>query len=159
MPNPAHEAPTQVITTRATLADLDALAKLFDGYRVFYKQSSDPALARAFIEERLRLDESVIFIARGENGEALGFTQLYPMFSSVAARRIWVLNDLFVAPTARKRGVARALMDRARDFAVEKGALRLILETAEDNDAAQALYESLGYVRESGERHYTLELG
>lgn len=158
MPSPAHEAPAQVITTRATLADLDALAKLFDGYRVFYKQASDPALARAFIEERLRLDESVIFIARGGSHEALGFTQLYPMFSSVAARRIWVLNDLFVAPAARKCGVARALMDRARDFATKKNALRLILETAEDNHAAQALYESLGYVRESGERHYTLEL-
>ncbi len=157
MPNAAHEA--QVITSRATLDDLDALASLFDGYRVFYKQRSDLALARTFIEERLQRDESVIFIARdGQNREALGFTQLYPMFSSVAARRIWVLNDLFVAATARKRGVARALMGCARDFAMEAGALRLILETAEDNHAAQALYESLGYVLESGERHYSLEL-
>lgn len=152
-----HDAPT--ITSRASLDDLDSLAPLFDGYRVFYKQASDPALARAFIEERLRRDESVIFIARdGWNREPLGFTQLYPMFSSVAARRIWVLNDLFVVSTARKRGVARALMECARDFAAEKGALRLILETTEDNHAAQALYESLGYVRESGERHYSLEL-
>jgi ribosomal protein S18 acetylase RimI-like enzyme len=158
MPNPVHEVVALAVTSRATLDDLDALATLFDGYRVFYRQPSDPALARAFIEERLRLDESVIFIARDGSKEALGFTQLYPMFSSVAARRIWVLNDLFVASGARKRGVARALMDRARDFATEKGALRLILETAEDNHAAQALYESLGYVRESGERHYSLEL-
>ena len=158
MSNPAHQA--QIIASRATLDDLDALAKLFDGYRVFYKQPSSPALARAFIEERLRRDESVVFIARdGGNREALGFTQLYPMFSSVSARRIWVLNDLFVAPAVRKRGVARALMDCARDFAREAGALRLILETAEDNHAAQALYESLGYIRESGERHYALELG
>ena len=157
MSNPAHEA--QVIASRATLDDLDALATLFDGYRVFYKQSSSPALARAFIEERLQRDESVIFIARDDGTrEAFGFTQLYPMFSSVSARRIWVLNDLFVIPAARKRGVARALMDCARDFAMEAGALRLILETAEDNHAAQALYESLGYVRESGERHYSLEL-
>lgn len=158
MPNPVHEVVALAVTSRATLDDLDALATLFDGYRVFYRQPSDPALARAFIEERLRLDESVIFIARDGSKEALGFTQLYPMFSSVAARRIWVLNDLFVASGARKRGVARALMDRARDFATEKGALRLILETAEDNHAAQALYESLGYLRESGERHYSLEL-
>jgi ribosomal protein S18 acetylase RimI-like enzyme len=157
MSNSAHESP--VSTSRATLEDLDVLTALFDGYRVFYKQPSDPALARAFIGERLRRGESVIFIARdGGNREALGFTQLYPMFSSVSARRIWVLNDLFVAFTARKRGVARALMDRARDFAIEAGALRLILETAEDNRAAQALYESLGYVLESGERHYSLEL-
>ncbi|MDE2224606.1 MAG: GNAT family N-acetyltransferase, partial [Xanthomonadaceae bacterium] len=130
------------------------------GYRIFYKQAPAPAAARTFLEERLRRDESVIFIARdGGNREALGFTQLYPLFSSVSARRIWVLNDLFVTPVARKCGVARALMDCARDFATETGALRLILETAEDNHAAQALYESLGYVRESGERHYSLELG
>lgn len=157
MSNSVHDAP--IITSRANLDDLDALAPLFDGYRVFYKQASDPALARAFIEERLQRDESVIFIALdGWNRAALGFTQLYPMFSSVAARRIWVLNDLFVVPAARKRGVARALMDCARDFATEAGALRLILETAEDNHAAQALYESLGYVLESDERHYSLEL-
>lgn len=152
-------SPHATIVSRATLDDLDSLATLFDGYRVFYKQASDPVLARAFIDERLRRDESVVFIARdGGSREALGFTQLYPMFSSVSARRIWVLNDLFVAPAARKRGVARALMDRAREFATKAGALRLILETAEDNHTAQALYESLGYVLESGERHYTLEL-
>ena len=157
MSNLAHEV--KIITSRATLDDLDALTALFDGYRVFYKQASDPALARAFIGERLHCDESAIFIARdGGNREVLGFTQLYPMFSSVSARRIWVLNDLFVAPAARNRGVARALMDCARDFAMETGTLRLILETAEDNHAAQALYESLGYARESGERHYVLEL-
>lgn len=157
MSNSAHAART--ITSRATLDDLDALAALFDGYRIFYKQAPDPAAARTFLEERLRRDESVIFIARdGGNREALGFTQLYPLFSSVSARRIWVLNDLFVTPVARKCGVARALMGCARDFAMEAGALRLVLETAEDNHAAQALYESLGYVRESGERHYSLEL-
>lgn len=156
MSNSAHAAST--IASRATLDDLDALAALFDAYRVFYRQVSDPATARSFLDERLRRNESVIFIARdGGNREALGFTQLYPSFSSVSAGRIWVLNDLFVTPAARNCGVARALMNRARDFAMETGALRLVLETAEDNHAAQALYESLGYARESGERHYSLE--
>lgn len=159
---PRMSGPAQIHTTlisRATLDDLDALAPLFDAYRVFYGQSSDLALARTFIEERLQREESAIFIARADrNREALGFTQLYPMFSSVSARRIWVLNDLFVAATARQRGVARALMDRARDFASAAGARRLVLETAEDNRAAQALYESLGYVRETDVRHYALEL-
>ena len=91
---------------RATIADLDALVPLFDGYRVFYAQPSDPALARRFLDERLRRDESVILIARDdgdESGAALGFTQLYPMFSSVRAARTWILNDLFVAPAARPR--------------------------------------------------------
>ncbi|TAN02376.1 MAG: GNAT family N-acetyltransferase, partial [Rhodanobacteraceae bacterium] len=57
-----------------------------------------------------------------------------------------------------QRGVARLLMACARQYASETGALRLVLETAEDNRPAQALYESLGYACESGERHYALEL-
>lgn len=142
---------------RATLNDLDALASLFDAYRVFYRQASDPAVARAFLEQRLQHRESVVFLARDDKA-ALGFTQLYPAFSSVSARRIWILNDLFVAPGARQRGVARALMSAARTFAIETGALRLVLETAEDNHPAQAIYESLGYVRETGTRHYALTL-
>jgi ribosomal protein S18 acetylase RimI-like enzyme len=148
-----------ITTSRATLDDVDALAELFDAYRVFYRRASDRELARAFIEERLQHDESAIFVARDAGGEALGFTQLYPSFSSVSARCIWILNDLFVAPQARQRGVARQLMERARVFALETGALRLVLETAEDNRPAQALYESLGYTREAGTRHYSLELG
>ncbi|HET7930848.1 MAG TPA: GNAT family N-acetyltransferase, partial [Rhodanobacteraceae bacterium] len=103
--------------------------------------------------------ESEIFVCRdAATGAALGFTQLYPAFSSVAARRIWILNDLFVAPNARRRGVARELMQAARAFAAETGAIRLVLETAEDNHSAQGLYEALGYLRESGTRHYALAL-
>lgn len=153
------ENPEAVVTSRASLEDLDSLAPLFDAYRVFYRQASDRTTARAFMRERLSHAESVIFLARdAERGDALGFTQLYPSFSSVSARRIWILNDLFVAPGARQRGVARALMACARRLASETGALRLVLETAEDNHPAQALYESLGYACESGTRHYALTL-
>ncbi|MGH8146928.1 MAG: GNAT family N-acetyltransferase [Rhodanobacteraceae bacterium] len=144
---------------RATLGDCDALATLFDAYRFFYEQEPDPALARDFVDARLQRNESVIFLARNAAHEALGFTQLYPTFSSVAARRVWILNDLFVAPAARQHGVARALMEAAKLHAIETGALRLELETANDNHAAQALYESLGYARSDGScRHYALTL-
>lgn len=144
-----------IVVSRATLLDLDTLAPLFDAYRAFYRQACNLALARSFLEQRLQHGESVIFLAR-DAGRALGFTQLYPAFSSVSARRIWILNDLFVAAAARQRGTARALMSAARAYAIETGALRLVLETAEDNHPAQALYESLGYVRESDTRHYSL---
>ena len=146
------------IVTQATLDDLDDLAILFDGYRVFYKRPSDVAAAREFLRERLSLRESVIFVARDASGDALGFTQLYPSFSSVSARRLWILNDLFVAQSARGRGVARALMDRAKRHALQTGAIRLVLQTAHDNAPAQALYESLGYVRSDGMYEYSLEL-
>ncbi|MGH7775038.1 MAG: GNAT family N-acetyltransferase [Candidatus Binatia bacterium] len=141
--------------------DVDLVAPLFDAYRQFYGRSADPSLARRFIEERLQKGESVIFVATSDVRGAehgLGFVQLYPSFSSVAARRIWVLNDLFVDPQARRTGLGRALMERAREHAVATGAKRLALETARTNLIAQSLYESLGYKSNDLFKHYTLEL-
>lgn len=150
--------PNNFSITRTTLADLDALAPLFDGYRVFYGKPSDMAKANAFLHARLANDESVIFLARDADGSALGFTQLYPCFSSVSARQLWILNDLFVSQTARRRGVAKALLQRAREHGRETGVVRLTLQTARDNAQAQALYESLGWVRQEGMFEYALEL-
>lgn len=143
----------------ATASDLDRLAPMFDAYRGFYGKPSDLERARAFIRERLERQESVIFLAEDDSGRALGFVQLFPSFTSVEARRLWVLNDLFVSEGARGQGVGRALMNAARDHAVKTGAKRLTLETMEDNERAWSLYESLGYVKsEPNVRYYTLEL-
>lgn len=143
--------------------EIDLIAPLFDSYRQFYDKPADAELAAVFIRDRLQAKESVIFLAvAGEEGtrEALGFVQLYPSFSSVAACRIWVLNDLFVAPKARGRGVGRALMEAARRHAIQTGAKRLTLETTAENRVAWSLYEDLGYVRQKDSvRFYTLELG
>ena len=143
---------------RATISELDAAAPLFDAYRQFYGQRSDVAAARAFLDERLRRDESVIFLAveNKEVGEALGFTQLYPSFSSVSLKRLWVLNDLFVGPNVRRGGVGRRLLDRAREWAIETGAKGLVLATAVDNSKARALYESCGWQRDDEFQHYHL---
>lgn len=130
---------------RATLDDLDTLVPLFDGYRSFYEQPLDSARARAFLDARLRRGESVVFLALLDDGAAAGFTQLYPFFSSVRAARVWVLNDLFVAAGARRRGVANALLDAATAFARDDGAIRLELETTHDNATAQALYRAAGW--------------
>lgn len=141
---------------RATLADLDAAARLFDAYRVFYAQPSDPARARDFLRERLQRDESVLLLAE-RDGTAVGFTQLYPMFSSVRAARVWVLNDLYVDPSARRLGAARALLDAAADFAREDGAVGISLETSRDNAPARALYRAAGW-SEDASQWYSLAL-
>lgn len=138
---------------RAAIEDVPALAPLFDGYRQFYGQAPDLELARAFLAERLARNESVIFIAEFRGG-AVGFTQLYPMFSSSRAARIFVLNDLFVAPEARRSGVAGKLLEAAERHAKEAGALRLTLSTAHTNQAAQQLYESRGWKLEEKFRWY-----
>jgi ribosomal protein S18 acetylase RimI-like enzyme len=142
--------------------DVARVAPLFDSYRQFYDVAPDPQTAAAFIRDRLQAKESVIFLAEaGAEGarEPAGFVQLFPSFSSVAACRIWVLNDLFVAPDARGQGVGRALLEAARQHAVQTGAKRLTLETMTENRAAWSLYEALGYVRNGDSvRFYTLEL-
>ena len=147
----------RITIRQAGLADTDTVAPLFDHYRQFYQQQSDPGLAREFIHERLALRESVIFLAENEAGEAIGFTQLYPSFTSVGARRIWVLNDLFVSGAARGEGTGSALLNAAKEHARSTGAKRLDLSTAHDNPA-QKLYESHGYVQEQGFFHYSLAL-
>jgi ribosomal protein S18 acetylase RimI-like enzyme len=131
---------------QASAADIELVAPLFDAYRQFYAQPSDLDLARAFIAERLTRGESVIFLAE-RAGRSVGFVQLYPLFSSTAARprRLWLLNDLYVSPEARSGGVGRALMDRARQLAEATDAVGLELATARTNVGAQRLYESLGY--------------
>ena len=142
---------------RAASEQVDLIAPLFDQYRQFYKYRSDLAGARRFLNERLKNRESVIFLAV-EGDEALGFTQLYPTFSSTTLRPMWILNDLFVAPLWRKSGVARALMMRARQFGMEHQAVELMLETATDNLNAQRLYESLGWKRDTEFCTYHLHL-
>lgn len=145
-------------TTRATLDDLDTLAPLFDAYRRFYDQPADLALAREFIVQRLQRNESVAFIARDDNHRALGFTQLFPMFSSVRAARTWILNDLYVDPDARRHGVGEALLDAAAQFARSERAIRLELETMPDNITAQSLYRAQGWQQYDGTLRFHLPL-
>jgi GNAT superfamily N-acetyltransferase len=139
----------------ATPADVGDVAPLFDAYRQFYSKPSDVEAARRFLFARLSKAESVLFIARLESTVA-GFVNLYPVFSSVNLTRQWILNDLFVVPEARKLGVARALMERARQLAEATHANGLALETAIENHAAQKLYESLGWKRDEEFYRYFL---
>ncbi|MEO8043465.1 MAG: GNAT family N-acetyltransferase [Spartobacteria bacterium] len=143
---------------QATLDDLDQLVPLFDSYRQFYKQPSDLALARSFLRERLTRAESVIFLAFDDQQRAIGFTQLYPSFSSVLAARLFILNDLFVHPDARRSGAGVALLHAAADFGRAEHAVELELSTAVTNHAAQALYEREGWRRDQDFYVYRLGL-
>jgi len=142
--------------SRAGPADLDALATLFDAYRTFYGQTPDLPLARQWLRERLRFGESVVLVAK-RGGAAVGFVQLYPMFSSVRTAKTWILNDLYVDAGARRRGVARALLDASAAFARGDGAAGISLETTRDNAAARALYRVAGW-NEDATQWYSLPL-
>jgi ribosomal protein S18 acetylase RimI-like enzyme len=138
---------------KATINELDSLTELFDSYRVFYKQDSDTEAAKSFLKERLLNEDSVVFIAYDESNP-IGFVQLYPTFSSVSMKRSWVLNDLYVNASARKKGFGEKLIQKAIEFAEETGAKGLSLETGQDNVTAQRLYEKIGFKKESNYFYY-----
>jgi ribosomal protein S18 acetylase RimI-like enzyme len=150
---------TQALTAhevlQATPADVGEIAPLFDLYRQFYGKAPNVEAARRFLFARLSKEESVVFYARHE-GEAAAFLQLYPVFSSVNLSRQWILNDLYVLPKARKHGYGRALTERAHRLAAETQAHGLVLETAVTNEAAQKLYESLDWKRDTEFFRYSL---
>jgi GNAT superfamily N-acetyltransferase len=144
-------------TSKIKPEQIDLVAPLFDAYRQFYGKASDLVGARQFLSERLQRGESVIF-AVIEDGKALGFTQLYPSFSSVSMKPIWILNDLYVVEGARRRGGGARLLAAARDHAKQAGAVRLQLSTAVDNAKALALYEQQGWRKETAFLQYEFEL-
>lgn len=142
----------EILIKKATLQDLDSLTLLFDGYRVFYKQESDHKAARAFLQERLENEDSIIFVA-SINDNLVGFTQLYFTFSSVSVSRVLILNDLYVYPDHRNQSIASTLMRHAQAYTKEIGAKGLILETGKDNPA-QKLYERLGWTKDENIHYY-----
>jgi GNAT superfamily N-acetyltransferase len=142
---------------QASLEHLEELSKLFDRYRVFYKAASDLEAARKFLLERFQKSDSMIFVASSDD-RIVGFTQLYPSFSSVSMKRVWILNDLFIEELSRQQGIAKLLISQAESFAKQTGAIRIILATQVSNIAAQSLYESLGYFNDRDFYHYTRQL-
>ncbi len=147
---------TDYQVARATDADVAAITPLFDAYRQFYHRPADLEGARRFLADRIAREESVVLFchARSDRAQAVGFTQLYPIFSSLSMAPTWVLNDLFVAPDFRQHGIARLLLSAADEHARQTGAIGIGLETQHTNEVAQALYKSFGYEEADETKHY-----
>lgn len=147
---------TLLLVKQATIEHLDALTDLFDEYRVFYQQESDREGAKKFLFDRFVNRESILFLVTdGEN--SIGFTQLYPSFSSISMQRSWILNDLYVRDEYRNRGAAK-LLEAAKTYAIQTEAKGLGLSTAISNVTAQRLYERNGYKMDTDFYHYYLSL-
>jgi GNAT superfamily N-acetyltransferase len=142
----------------ATIFDVDLAAPLFDAYRQFYGQPGDLELARQFLMARIRHGESIVLMALEAEDSALGFAQLYRSFSSASAAPILILNDLFVRPDARRKGVGTLLLGAAVEYGRKSGAMRMTLSTEIANTAAQALYEAQGWKRQTDFYVYNLAL-
>ncbi|WP_330297831.1 GNAT family N-acetyltransferase [Streptomyces sp. NBC_00503] len=144
-----------VVLRQADEADLDIAAELFRGYLDFYEvEVEDPQRPRAFLAERLAGGDSFVLLAEVPGAGTVGFTQVYPMHSSLSMRTAWLLGDLYVAPSGRRTGAGRALLREVLRRAREAGVAGVQLETAYDNHIAQGLYEAEGFVREEFHAYY-----
>ncbi|WP_221564946.1 N-acetyltransferase [Alkalihalobacillus sp. TS-13] len=143
---------------QATLNELDKLAELFDKYRVFYGKTADIKGSRTFLQERIKNEESVIYLAMmdDEVNTIMGFVQLYPIFTSVGLKRQWLLNDLYVEPAYRRKGVGEKLLSKSEELSRQTASAGILLETAHENTGAQQLYEKFGYEKDTDHYYYFL---
>ena len=162
---------------QATLDDLDILVPLFNGYRQFYKQESNIEGARSFLRQRLERNESVVYIAflpdlvqaavklpdnhegkaiqstETNKNQAVGFTQIYPFYSSVSMERMLILNDLYINPNYRGLGVGTALIDTVKNLCRNLDQKGVALQTGYDNPA-QKLYEREGFKKDTDLQYF-----
>jgi GNAT superfamily N-acetyltransferase len=143
--------------TTAIATDVEPLLPLIAGYQEFYGATPDVARNRRFFSQLVGPNTRGRLIEARRGHEVVGFATLYWSQSSVSARDVVVLNDLFVRPDARSHGVGRKLIDAAAAVARERGAGALSWVTHPDNAAARRLYDSLGASAETWVE-YTLEL-
>ncbi|WP_261128866.1 N-acetyltransferase [Bacillus sp. Marseille-Q3570] len=143
---------------QATLNELDKLAELFDKYRVFYGKTTDIEESRTFLRERIKNEESIIYLAMKDDevDTIMGFVQLYPIFTSVGLKRQWLLNDLYVDPAFRRKGIGEKLLSKAEELSRQTASAGILLETAHNNTGAQQLYEKYGYNKDEDHYYYFL---
>lgn len=140
---------------KALLSDLNGIVDLFDKYRVFYEKKSDKVKAEKFISERLLQNDSQIFVAESESKKLVGFVQLYPLFSSTRMQRLWLLNDLYVEPEFRGKGVSKQLIEIAKELCTQTDSCGLVLETAKTNTVGNQLYPKVGFSLDTEHNYYS----
>lgn len=146
-----------MLIQQCTNQHLSRLAEIFNDYRVHFEQESDLIKSTAFLQERILKNQAVIFVAIDEESdEYMGFTLLYPMFSSLKTKSTWTLNDMFISEKFRKFGVASKLLEKVKEFGEETDAQWITLKTGTENLKAQALYEKFGFKKDEGHFYYYL---
>jgi GNAT superfamily N-acetyltransferase len=140
---------------KATIKDLNLVVELFDQYRVFYEKKADKQKAEEFLSDRLKLNDSEIFVAETNHNNLVGFVQLYPLFSSTRMKRLWLLNDLFVDKEYRGKGVSKQLIEAAKELCKQTKACGLVLETAKKNIVGNQLYPKVGFSLDIEHNYYS----
>ncbi|MBV1870345.1 MAG: GNAT family N-acetyltransferase [Gammaproteobacteria bacterium] len=145
-------------TNKISATQINDLLGLFDQYMVFYKQPSAPEKYKNYLLQRISNNEATIYVAYNDNKTPVGFVLNYQSFSSVSQGKTVILNDLFVCPKNRKKGIATQLIACSVALAKEVGAVRVNLATAKDNVSGQALYEKLGFIKDTAYFSYSFSV-
>ena len=135
--------------------DIKNLSGLFNDYRIFYEMESDLKGAEKFLLERIKNKESEIFVAENSENNLVGFVQMYPIFSSTRMKKLWLLNDLFVAKNYRGLGVSVLLINKAKELCITTNSCGIVLETAKSNDAGNKLYPKTGFIMDLDHNYYS----
>jgi len=156
---PAANDPVSVRTLAApTRREIETLAEIFDQYRVHYGEDADTSRSARWLDENLTASRLRVFVA-DDNGSFVGFAITIDVPASLRLAHFWQIRDLFVLPTHRRLGVARALLASVRTAAVASGALRLVVQTEDHNEPALRLYADSDYTLIKGYCSLTLPLG
>lgn len=139
------------------ISQIDQLVELFDAYRLWYRKESDKKNAKDFLLQRIKNGESIIYACENEGGKLVGFTQLYPIFSSVRMKRMWLLNDLFVDPNFRGQDISKMLINQAQDLCRNTNACGILLETEKTNDIGNNLYPATGFELEENNFYFWIK--
>ena len=125
--------------------DLAAIVNMIKKYRKFYKvENQNEEEIEQFVKTRLKNAQSKIFLATDETDKVVGFTQLYPSYSTVSLKPQWILNDFFVEVAYRHKGYGQALMSFVKEYFRDM-AKGFILVTDIDNFTAKSFYEQNGW--------------
>ena len=146
--HPSSRAPDDLVSVRALAAptrrEIEALAEIFDQYRAHYGEASDAFRSASWLDENLSTSRLRVFVAE-DSARFVGFAITMDVPASLRLAHFWQIRDLFVLATHRRVGVGRALLASVRAAAIASGALRLVLQTEDDNDPALRLYADSDY--------------
>jgi GNAT superfamily N-acetyltransferase len=158
---PSPRAANDLVSVRTlavpTRKEIEALAEIFDQYRAHYGEDPDASRSACWLDENLSTSRLRVFVAE-DSGRFVGFATTTEVPASLRLGHFWQIRDLFVLPTHQRLGVGRALLASVRAAAIGSGALRLVLQTEDDNDPALGLYADSGYTPIEGYRSLMLPL-
>ena len=108
------------------------------------------------MSDRLTNNQSVVFMVY-DGSRAAGFTQLYPLFSSVNMAAVWLLNDLFVDPVYRGKKIGKQLLEAAQNHCTATHAKEVSLETEQTNVVGNKLYPIMRFEKDTEHNFYYWE--